>query len=212
MDLIRLKQIRPTLLSEIALRCSDTKYVDFPKQIYERAILYAERKIAFKYRVLNRYFSFKASGTEEVALTIPSFAGEYRVTVNGVEYETGDKHELEETETEYYLYFDSHAYKFNYTGRSEAEDDVVIYYNSDVNIEDYDLEETTPVLPKRYEEEVIAIAVSYIVKLALAKFTGMKLEKYLRIREEYNSYNEDKVDGRLVPEEKWTKLETFKFI
>jgi len=211
MELQRLKLIKPSLISEIALRCGDTEYRDFQKEVYERAILFANRQIAKKYDLLKRYMGFKSYGTEEQQLTILSFAGEYRVLINGSQYDRVNKHELDSTKNQYYLYYDSHSFLFNYTNALDG-DNVVIYYTADIKIDDYDLEQTAPIIPGKYEDEQIAIAVSYLIRLAKAKFIGHKLEKYERLRTEYGRSREKEYDSQLAPTTKWAQIKPFKYI
>lgn len=211
MELQRLKLIKPALISEIALRCGDTEYRDFQKEVYERGILFANRKIAKKYDLLKRYMGFKTYGTEEQKLTIPSFTGEYKVLVNGYQYDRVNKGELNTNNKEYYLYYDSHSYLYKHTNAEDG-DNVVIYYTADVKIEDYDLEETAPIIPSKYEDEQIAIAVSYMIRLAKAKFIGQKLAKYERLRTEYGRNREKEYDSQLAPTTKWAQIKPYKYI
>lgn len=210
-DIKKLLKIRPSLISQLALMTDDTEYKDFGKPIYEQAILKANRNIAKKYEIVNRHYSFVArgDGVSDIELTIPSYKDEYKVMVNGTEYTKEEQTELRNDE-KYYLYNNSRSLLFNYTPRSLG-DEINIYYVADITLSDYDLEETTPVIPSKYEDEQLEIALIHLVQLATAKFSGGKLEKYQRLRQEYRT-NPDETDSMLLTTKRWMKFQPFQYI
>ena len=72
--------INKALISEIALRLADIQYKDFHKNIYEQALLRADREVAKKYQVINKIYQSEIEAETEVILNLPNFKAEYFVS------------------------------------------------------------------------------------------------------------------------------------
>lgn len=69
-------------ISEVALKCGDPFYKDFPKNIYAQAVYRAERSIAKEFGILDRILTITtADTTGEVEIYKLNFLGEWRVTL-----------------------------------------------------------------------------------------------------------------------------------
>jgi len=207
------------ILSEMALRCGDVGWKDFHKDIYERCFLRASRRTARRYQILQRVYSFNSvipvKETEDstevlererqkpIVLPLISFIAEYRISVNDVLY---DKAELPEADKQQYALWRSHnQILFNYTPRT-LNDEVIIHYTSDINEEDYDIEEIEPIIPSQYEEEVIGIGITELAKLGIAKYAGSeRAEKYKEVLRLY-SIDENSLDKDLLKNSNWIQM------
>lgn len=108
------------LLSEIALRCGDSEFKDFEKQIYQRAIYRCNREIAKFYGIFQKTLQFTLSdmvndAQEEIALNMTDFKSEFLVDVNGIELVKVANRILPEHKGVYYMEFREGTWYFNYT-------------------------------------------------------------------------------------------------
>lgn len=75
-------------ISEVALKCGDPFYKDFPKNIYSQAVYRAERSIAKEYGILDRILTITTEDdTGEFEIFKLNFLGEWRVTLTQAETE-----------------------------------------------------------------------------------------------------------------------------
>lgn len=203
-----LRIVNPNIISQISYRVGDSQYNDFNKENYEEALLFANKEIAKTYNILKRSFVFTNRKNEEIKLNIPSFRAEYRVLVEGNEYEKVSPEDFQSDSDKYHYYLtqDQNQYLFNYTNKSDN-DNVLILYTADIEIDDYDLDETVPMIPSKYKQEQIAKAAVSIAELGIVRFTGEKLEQYNRVLMLYKpkSYKDtDNEENRA-----WISIEPF---
>ena len=170
-----------------------------------------------------------------IDLKLHSFRQEITIMINGKEYTRVDKinkqHEHRDPETSLYdwqqhqyvdqplqqkehednfyeLRYGIQNYEFNYTNRSEN-DHIDLFYTADITIDDFDDESITPIIPSQYDEEVIKYALLYIAEPAVAKFQGVKKEKYMTILQ----LNQNKTDlSQSGEKQTWLTLKVFKVI
>lgn len=191
------------LLDEVALKCADSQYEDFKKSTYEKIYYRVLRELARQYEILERVLEFKNSNTNlenVIELKIPSFKTEIKVYVNNNLFLKND----DVKENTYYLRFINNKLIFNYNPKKE-DDRILIYYIADVNKDDYDLEETTPIIPKRFEEEIIIKCCIEIAKLGIPKFgESEKGKKYQNIYNLYAKENNMKPD--LLEKKEWIRI------
>jgi len=229
------------LISEIALRCNDTGFKDFQRNVYERAFLRASRAVAKRYKLIQRELNFKVEipvkeGEDEttvleekclidVIISVPSFTSEYKVVINNIEYTKVRDIKIQpvheniknavydynyDTEKignsyEYVLYRDQNKIYFNYSPRSLS-DSIHLRYTSDINIEDYDIEELEPVIPSQYEEELIKLTLTEIAKLGIVKFNeSAEGGKYTNVLRLY-SIDERVLENNLIKDTPWIKI------
>ena len=217
-------------ISEVALKCGDPFFKDFPKNVYSQAVYRGTREIAKEYGIMDRIWSYtNITGTSPLNIAPLNFTGAWRVAITP----TGDTIERVYTEvkldsiidnadsdtstTNYYysIIYDANQYTFYYTW--PAEDDVItIYYVSSVaGEEDYEtLDENgvpnaIPVLPNRYFEELLRRAVRYIAKLGIATFDDRKAEKYARVLQLHTKRTDEKQDMTLERSRPWIEIKPF---
>lgn len=208
-----------SIISEVALRVNDISYKDFDSSIYERCLLRASRKVAKRYQLIQRYYKFTSrisipKGEDEQAyleekvkevikLAIPSFVSEYLVVINDMQYIKRDNIRI--NENEYYFKRDHNSINFNYTPRTK-EDIVEIHYTSDINEDDYDVQELEPIIPSQYNEELIALAIVEVSKMGIVKFPNS--EKGNKYKEALSIYGIDErsLDRKLLTNENWAEI------
>ncbi len=219
------------LMGIITYRCNDSGFNDFPESFYSEAMLFAQRKVARQYSLLNRHYTFNAKGsdlTKPLDLKLHSFQAETMVLINGKEYRRGNNLRFEKdrdlqlnnlefgtntfseeiNDKEYQLYFGTQNYLFNYYPRSE-EDQIDLFYTADITIDDFDDESVTPIISSRYDEEVIKYSLLYVAEAGIGRFQGAKKEKYLSIYK----LNSGKRDGTESGEkETFPTIQVFKVI
>lgn len=190
--------IERDLVKQIALRCSDPFFKDNRQEIYEEALYAVDKKLARRYSILHRYYKFESTITQpaantdadyiddrkkiDIELAINGFKNEYLVMINDQEYVKEPANFLKKLDDSYYyhLYHSQDTLKFNYTPRT-ASDVVYIFYLSDPDLRDFLDEDTRPVIPVKYEDERIELAMIEAAKIAYPKFDGDKADKYLKI-------------------------------
>jgi hypothetical protein len=217
-------------IAEVALKCGDPFFKDFPKNIYSQAVYRGTREIAKEYGIMDRSWSYtNTGGTSPFAISPLNFTGAWRCSV----LPSGDTAEIIYTEvkldsvldndtsdtaiTNYYysIIYDANQYMFYYT--HPAEDDVVtIYYVSSVaGEEDYEVYDENgdpnaiPVLPNKYFEELIRRAVRYMAKLGIATFDDRKAEKYGRVLQLHTKRTDEKQDMSLERSRPWIEIQPF---
>jgi len=193
------------LIDEIALRCNDAQFEDFKKSTYKSILYRVLRELARKYQLLERKISLNNQNTNPsdwIQLKIPSFREESRINVNGVLFVK----DIALNDNTYYLKYENNKSLFNYSPKAEK-DVIEIYYLCDISKEDYDLEETTPIIPKMFEEEVIGECCKEIAKLGIPKFGKevIKGQKYISILELYSK--RENLNQNLVKNNSWVTIE-----
>lgn len=223
------------LISEIALRCADTKYTDFDYNIYERALLRADREIAKKYQILNKVYQANINSNEETTLSIDNFRAEYLVAC-GENQLRKVTHKIEPLMGFcYYLELVDGKLKFAYKLGDIYNDleqrfnnlndsfsascasaavidntphDIIILYTVIPNADAYT--DSNYLIPEIYDEERIEKGINYIAKLGVAKFTGDIKVKYAELFKMTNS-NSD-YDKNIVKDNAWVTLKTFDYL
>lgn len=194
-----LQNIKADLIHQISLLCSDGRFDDFRKEEYELALLRADKKIAIRYQILTRYTKFtnnikippdKEGDTDwlqtqkatDIILEVYSFIEEHIVFVNSVIFTKDTSNELQTDLNRYQLYSASDGWHFNYSPRTES-DAIEIHFSSDVNPEDYEADETSPIIPTKYEPERVNLSIYEIGKMGFAKYqeTDARHGKYKRL-------------------------------
>lgn len=218
-------------ISEVALKCGDIYFKDFPKNIYSQAVYRAERDIAKEYGILEREWSYtNTDGPDNTGVTyahiviVPlNFNGAWRVvkTADNVETEYERKQydeviENDSTSNNYYaIIYNANQYVLYYTNAA-AKDVISIWYTSsiagEVDYETFDQEGNTnaiPVLPNQYFEEVIRRSVRYIAQLGIAQFDDKKGKKYARILRMYTKRDDNNREYNLEKDRPWILIKPF---
>jgi len=215
------------LVLEIADRCNDVDYDDFNKSSYLESIYRAEKKIALEYDILNRilYFSNKIVVPPEFEgdanwlqvqkdtsfeIPIKSLHNETRVIINGILYTKATKDNLTQSTSdllsyEYHLYYGNNRYMMNYTERG-LDDTIIIHFTSDINISDYEEESIKPVLPPKFEDEILNRSCTDMAKKGIAKFKGDKGDKWYKV---FKLYSKDKIALEKVESQSWITVQPF---
>lgn len=194
-----------SLISEIALRCNDSQYTDFQRSTYEKVFYRVSRELSRKYNINNRFYNFVNTIEdieEPILLKITSFKTENKVVINGKPYNKSS----ELKENCYVLKYLNNQLYFNYYNKLSG-DLIHIYYLADINIDDYDIEETKPIIPIQFEEELITLSLIEIAKLGIPKFGNS--EKGQKYKDILSIYSKDKreLDVNLnTTENEWTVI------
>ena len=200
------------LIGILSVKCNDPGFNDFHEDEYLYSLVYSQRKVARKYSLLNRHYAFfvKGDASVPVVLKLHSFTAEIMVKVNGVEYTRGDNQTLDPDNSikQYQLYYGTHDYLFNYTGREDG-DIIEIDYEADITDDDLDDESITPIVPAKYDDEIIKFALLYLSEAGIAKFRDAKREKYEMIYK----LNQRKIEGTESGEKQtWPEIKAYKVI
>jgi len=220
-------------IAEIALKCGDPFYKDFPRNIYSQAVYRAERSIAHDYNILNRVWTFtNTAGTSPIQITPLNVEGIWRMTVtatgtDAVEEEytevtvdkilDNDNSPTASTNYHYAIMFNANQRNIYYTQVS-ANDAISVYYTSGIaGQEDYELLDADgnpnniPVLPNKYFEEVVRRSVRYMAKLGIAQFDALKSKKYVRVLQMYSRNADETQDNSLERSRPWILITPFQF-
>lgn len=196
------------LLSEIALKCGDIYFKDFPKNIYIQGLFRAQRSIAKELKILDRVWQYtNTTGTSPIDITPLNFdGGAWRITVtpdDGDElvYKKVQVDEVlnENNSDQAYcaLMYNVNRWTLYYVGAA-ADDVISIYHTASISSEeDYELTDPEgnaqliPAIPNKYDEEVIRRTVRYIAQLGIANFAADKRDKYLRVLQVYTRKDDE---------------------
>lgn len=200
-----------SLLGEVAFRMDDSSFKDFPQNVYERALLRANRIVAKKYEILQKVYSFTLDAlTEDIdkdcLIELEDFDKEILVAVNEVSLNKGG---LELTEDNQYFLriLDGQRY-FNYrTAKKNLKDEIVIIYK--ILPTETDDRKTEFVIPDKYQEELIDEVLMYLSKIGMAKFQAEKKQKYITI---YNTTRKlEKIDQSVVENTQFATIKPYQW-
>jgi len=212
--------IESKLIDLIADRCADSHHRDFHKDEYEESLYRADRKIARKYQILNRMLKFNCKivtppeqennedyvsqqKNTDVELNIPSLHQESKVLINQMPYVKGKQNALISNASQndsysYYLYYGHNSLLFNYNPRTE-DDDIIIFYMSGATLENFDADTNKPVIPDKFEDERIRLALIEMAHMGIAKYREEKKQKYidiLRLNDKNRSLDPNLVESK----------------
>lgn len=213
-------------IGEVALKCGDPWFKDFPRNVYSQAVYRAERHIAKLYGVLDRKLTItNTAGTSPIDIEPLNVNGIWRVVVT-LSDETNEEYtevtldkvldngDSATASTNYYyaLIYNANQLTFYYTWPA-VNDTIEIYYTSSIagedDYEEYDDEgnaQAIPVLPNKYFEEVIRQAIRYIAQIGIAKFDGAKAEKYGRILQIHTQRRDTVEERHLEKSRPWIEI------
>lgn len=204
------KQYNEEFVSVIALKCGDVNFEDFTKLIYGQGIYEAQRKIAIKYRILERFVDIVIAETDpaEIPLYLNNFKAETRFIVNDIQFFKTQKDKLESQK--YYLYFNEEGqWVFNYKGRA-LNDKIRIYYISHGPISEES--DGNPVIPDIYYDELIRLSVLKMCEYGIARFDAKKKEKYYDIFRLHSRQDDKREDsGLLRKNTEWITMKLMEF-
>lgn len=212
-------------ISEVALKCGDPLFKDFPRNIYSQAVYRAERSIAQEYGIMDRVWTHvNENGTSPIVIAPLNFKGAWRITVvpadtdgevqaDGVEQEYGemtiddvlDNGQSPMSTANYYynVIYNANQYELFYTWPA-TNDYITVYYVSGIaGEEDYEYYDdegnanAIPVLPNKYFEETVRRSVRYMAQLGLAQFEGTKSQRYARVLGIYTTGRDGRMDHSL---------------
>jgi hypothetical protein len=190
-----LQNIQPRLVDILMLKCDDNYNEDFDKDIYEECIFRALRKVARIYNVATYIFSFnniipippdapsdylEKEFQSDVNIPLKGFRGEISVTINDVRFTKAENNLIREGRFEYHLYRGTDGWKFNYSPRSQN-DTVHIIHQVDIELSAFEDEQSMPVIPNKYEDEIIKFSLINVAEIGMARFKGDKFNKYKNI-------------------------------
>lgn len=218
-------------ISEVALKCGDPFFKDFPKNIYSQAVYRAEREIAQRYGILDRVWTYtNTDGTSPIVVAPLNFKSAWRITVTpdeGTEQEytqmqiddvlDNDSSATGSSNFYYAIIYNANQYEIYYT-HPDTDDALTVYYVSGIaGEEDYEYydeegnENAIPVLPNRYFEEIVRRAVRYMAKLGIAQFDGLKAERYGRVLNIYTKRPDETADNSLERDRPWIQIRPLQY-
>lgn len=213
-------------ISEVALKCGDPFFKDFPRNVYSQAVYRAQRHIAKLYSILDRSWSYtNTSGDSPFTITRLNFNGAWRVTITPNEGSStlytevnldkvldNDSSSTSTTNYYYSIVYNANSYEFHYTWPS-ADDEITIYYTSSIaGAEDFDEldsdgnSQIIPILPNKYFEEILRQAVRYIAKVGIATFDGLKASKFARVLQVYTRRRDEVEERGLEKSRPWIEV------
>ena len=220
-------------IAEVALKCGDPFFKDFPRNIYSQAVYRAERSIAHDYDILDRVWTYtNSAGTSPITITPLNVKGIWRVTVTATNADSVEEEYTEVTvdkvldnddsptaSTNYYyaIMFNANQRNIYYT-QVDEDDEISVYYTSGIAGEE-DYEEldadgnanNIPVLPNKYFEETVRRSIRYMAKLGAAQFDALKSQKYVRILQLYSRNTDEAQDNSLERSRPWIMITPFQY-
>lgn len=107
------------IINEIALRCGDSDFKDFPISIYNQAYYRANRAVAKTYQLLQKVLVFTTKDmvtntADDIILDIPDFNSEILVRVNDIPLKKKGQHLEYHDRYSYYMELRDGQWIFNY--------------------------------------------------------------------------------------------------
>ncbi len=218
-------------IGEVALKCGDPFFKDFPRNIYSQAVYRAERHIAKLYGVMDRVWTYtNTAGTSPVDITPLNFNGAWRITVTTADTDDEDgttelytdvsidkvldNDDSSTASTNYYynILFNANQRELYYTWPA-VDDEITIYYTSSIagsddyeELDDEGNAQAIPVLPNKYFEEVVRQAIRYIAKLGIATFDANKAQKYGRVLQVHTRRRDEVEERHLEKSRPWIEI------
>ena len=214
-------------ISEVALKCGDPFFKDFPRNIYSQAVYRAQRAIAKDYGIMERIWSYVNDvGTSPIEIVPLNYNGDWKLDVTIVDGDPVqyDKVTLEEvlgsdatTDVLYHVLFNANKYYIYYSNPA-VDDTITLYYTSSIageeDYEQFDSEGNAiavPALPNKYFEETLRRAVRYIAQLGVATFEADKAAKYTRILQLYTQREDQVQERHLEKSRPWIEMTPFQY-
>lgn len=213
-------------ISEVALKCGDPFFKDFPRNIYSQAVYRAQRSVAKQYGIMDRIWSYKNINGESPIEIIPlNVNGIWKVdkSIEGftVSYKLRKLEDIlnsiDTRDNFYHIFYDANKYMLYYTN-PDPKDTITVYYTSSIaGEEDYEPFDADgnptaiPFLPNKYAEEVIRRAVRYIAELGLASFDAEKGEKYQRVYSVHSNDLDRFPERNLEKSRPWILIKPFRY-
>lgn len=193
------------IVNEVAFRCGDESFKNFPKHHYYRVYQRVIRQISRKYKLDKRIYTFKNVIQEgEIPIELPNFISPVSLYVNNEEYQQVVKIDYDSKKNQYYLFRDFNKLHFSYYPRSE-EDKLELTYIADITITDDYIDDVKPIIPEQYNEEIITHCIIEMCKLGISKYTGEEGNKYAALLRLYNA-NIKEYDQNLIKKEGWVVI------
>jgi len=218
-------------IAEVALKCGDPFFKDFPQNIYTQAIYRAERAIAKEYGILDRVWSYtNTAGTSPIIITRLNFQGAFRVVRTNSDdvIEVYQEQQLDiildnssstTAATNYYynVMYNANTRYLYYT--NPAVSDVIdVYYTSSIaGAEDYETNDADgnanalPVLPNAYFEEIVRRSILYIAKLGIVSHEGEKAKKYQNVLMIYRRPDDEQHEKELMRSRPWIQIKPLQY-
>lgn len=213
-------------ISEVALKCGDPFFKDFPRNIYSQAVYRSQRSIAKDFGIMDRIWTYTNTDGDSPIEIIPlNVNGIWKFDITRDEETTvyllrklEDILESDSTLDNYYhILYNANKYMLYYTN-PEANDVITIYYTSliagEEDYEEYDSEGNPiaiPVLPNKYLEEVIRRAVRYIAQLGVVTFDADKAGKYTRVLQLYTRQADEMTERHLEKSRPFIQIKPFQY-
>lgn len=214
------------VISEVALKCGDPFFRDFPKNIYSQAVYRAERSIAKDYGILERLWEYTNDiGTSPIVMPKLNFNGAWRVVINNEEYtqkqidDVLDNNDSPTASTNYFyaMIYNANQWEMYYTFPA-LNDEISIYYTSGIaGEEDYEPLDSDgnansiPLLPNKYFEEIIRRSVRYVAQLGIAAFDHLRGQKYEKLFQIYTRQGDEQQEAGLNKSRPFIEIKPFQY-
>jgi hypothetical protein len=204
-----LASLNPEFVELVAQYIQDPFFNDFTKEEYQQAVLRGDRKIAELYNLVNRVKQFESKittpagvNTKEykekalntnIRLPIRSFKAEQRVIINEKEYTKATNFNLvkEDGKFLYYISYAFNGYELNYYPRTES-DTITIFYASDIEAQDYSMDDYVALIPSKYDDERMKQAIISIAEQGILRYRDDKDPRRGKFVDALNLYRKDK--------------------
>lgn len=215
-------------ISEVALKCGDPFFKDFPKNIYSQGVYRAERSIAKEFGIMERIWTYtNTAGTSPIEIVPLNFNAAWKVDItvedgDPVEYSNVKLEDVLEStttsDTMYHVLYNANEHMLYYTNPAEN-DTITLYYTSSIageeDYEPYDSEGNAiavPILPNKYFEEIVRRAVRYIAQLGIATFEADKAAKYTRVLQLYTQRSDQVTEKNLEKSRPFIEIQPFQYL
>lgn len=214
------------LISEVALKCGDPFFKDFPKNIYSQSVYRAQRSIAKQYGIMDRIWSYaNIDGSSPIEIIPLNVNGIWKVDKSIEGYTTEYKlvkledilNSQDNRDNFYHIFYDSNKYMLYYTN-PDPKDTITIYYTSSIaGEEDYEPTDSEgnpnaiPLLPNKYMEEIVRRAVRYIAELGIATFDKEKAERFQRVYRVHSNDIDRVPERNLEKSRPWIMIKPFRY-
>lgn len=192
-----------TILDEIALKCGDEKYQDFDKTVYLNVLYRVINSLNKKNNILiyqhkKRY----AINDKSFPLDIKSVYEIVDIRIEGKQYILTPLID-NLGEYQYHKQVVNNRY-FISVALPEGEYEVEVLYSGIVDIEDIEDRNDIPIIPRKYEEQIIERCVIEIARIGIATHLDQAHQlKYTNILKTYQDVNIEKENRGWITIKVW---------
>lgn len=198
------------IVSEVADILEDISMKDFSPRTYQLECFRAERSISRDYQLFEREYVCEIESSDigsVVPIMVTNFDGEYYFEVNGTEYNKSQENNIDEA-GKYFITHKDGDWVFDYYSKAEGDSVKIQYLATGEVPEEHD---GRPLLPDKYQDELVRRAVTRIARRGAIKYKNEKRQKYLNAIEIYKNPERDIRDPKLERDDGFIEIQTFDY-